>query len=187
MTEKIKCNGWTNYETWCAALWLDNDGSSCTYREKAEEIIQSRIDGCDDIDECRVRALESIVDDIKNDLVVDKNSNLNGLQRDLLPVAIGEINIDEIAKSYVDEIQIATAGWNMPGYMPDSDPAIFVGDDAMLRAKSYIADEMRRDAENKDGGAAEWLIHCADELDRTNTYGEIGMTVAGYHYWTAKV
>lgn len=40
MTEDTKYNGWTNYETWCAALWIDNEPA---WYEQAREIAQNEI------------------------------------------------------------------------------------------------------------------------------------------------
>ena len=38
MNEERKYNGWTNYETWATALWLDNERESYDYwREQARE------------------------------------------------------------------------------------------------------------------------------------------------------
>ena len=36
MTTDTKYNGWTNYETWLAALWMDNDGGDY-WSEVAQE------------------------------------------------------------------------------------------------------------------------------------------------------
>ena len=76
------------------------------------------------------------------------------------------------------------AGYNMPGYLPDSDPAGF---DSADDARSYLADEMRcfadqaADDEESQREAAE-LREAADALDASKGT-EYGQTIAGYHYW----
>ena len=78
------------------------------------------------------------------------------------------------------------AGWNMSGYMPDSEPADF---DDVDDARSYLADEMRRFAdlamgdEESQREAAD-LRTAAD--DRAAGTGEYGQTIAGYHYWVTQ-
>ena len=81
------------------------------------------------------------------------------------------------------------AGWNMPGYMPDSEPAEF--DDAD-DARAYIAEEMRNYAEVLEGVEDEEcekiaaLNEAADVLENLITEeagAEYGNTIAGWHYW----
>lgn len=88
------------------------------------------------------------------------------------------------------------AGWNMPGYMPDSEPAEF---ETFADACEYIADAMEEQAVE-----AYELVGCADgeeerseegtALDATakhvralaDTAGEYGETVGKYHYFIAE-
>lgn len=81
------------------------------------------------------------------------------------------------------------AGWNMPGYMPDSDPAEF--DDAD-DARAYIIEEMRNHVEEIEGvddeerEKIETLNEAADALENLTAEeagAEYGNTVAGLHYW----
>lgn len=46
----MRYNGWTNYETWCVGLWVDNDQGSHEYwreaaREQLEEVTAGRESG----------------------------------------------------------------------------------------------------------------------------------------------
>jgi hypothetical protein len=59
------------------------------------------------------------------------------------------------------------AGWNMPGYMPDSEPAEF---DDVRDACQYISDEI-------DDATGEKV-----EI----TPGEFGQTIGAYHYWVTQ-
>lgn len=91
-----------------------------------------------------------------------------------------------------DEPCAYLAGWNMPGYMPDNAPAGFeTADDA----RSYIADEMRRYADENeetpdDTSPHDWpreaAMHgeAADECEAGS--GEYGCTVGGTHYFVTK-
>lgn len=82
------------------------------------------------------------------------------------------------------------AGWNMPGYMPDSEPAEF---DDFDDAKEYIADEIDRAAEHLEDGAyqledealtekAETLREDANKI-RNLDEGDFGATLGNYHYF----
>lgn len=62
------------------------------------------------------------------------------------------------------------AGWNMPGYMPDSAPCAF---DTDTEARAYIADAMG------EGDIIEKPV-----IDGCrNGAGEYGATLGAYHYW----
>jgi hypothetical protein len=83
------------------------------------------------------------------------------------------------------------AGWNMPGYLPDSEPAEFDSADDADEARSYLADEMRSAADtlyedDTNADVAAELREAADALENLATAdagAEYGQTIAGYHYW----
>lgn len=76
------------------------------------------------------------------------------------------------------------AGWNMPGYMPDSEPTEFDDEDD---ARAYIADEMESAAyaELEDGEHTnereQALLEAAARVRAG--FGEYGETVGKYHYF----
>lgn len=74
------------------------------------------------------------------------------------------------------------AGWNMPGYMPDSEPASF---DRRDDAKRYIIDELKfmEDCADDEDIATE-LCHAAEAANLESS--DFGITVAGYHYWVTQ-
>lgn len=73
------------------------------------------------------------------------------------------------------------AGWNMPGYLPDMEPAEF---DNAQSAANFLADEMERVADEPDAGGpyADKLRKCAAHL-REGWTGEFGRVVSGCFYW----
>jgi hypothetical protein len=72
------------------------------------------------------------------------------------------------------------AGWNMPGYMPDSEPVAFPD---WSSAQAYILDELRRAADETETGAAALTV--VDTLERLSAAeeGDWCETVEGYAYW----
>lgn len=73
------------------------------------------------------------------------------------------------------------AGWNMPGYMPDSEPAAFSGWES---ARSYLRDEIERAAEETDNKEeAKALQETAERVDALNDGDEFGETTGTYHWW----
>jgi hypothetical protein len=75
------------------------------------------------------------------------------------------------------------AGWNMPGYMPDNEPAAF---ETFEDAQAYIREEMERHAEEAAHGvareeAAEAFRAALERLDESES--EFGETIDEYHYW----
>lgn len=78
------------------------------------------------------------------------------------------------------------AGWNMPGYMPDSEPARF---QTWEDARDYLAEEMDRAAESL-GDLPESALECetlAASAIRMRAIAEnaagYGETIGSYHYW----
>lgn len=92
------------------------------------------------------------------------------------------------------------AGWNMPGYLPDSEPAEFETD---KDAREYIASEMESEADeieeeaehckanNEVQAIVDSKLALAAELRQTAIYcreltGEYGLTAGRFHYWVTR-
>ena len=72
------------------------------------------------------------------------------------------------------------AGWNMPGYLPDSEPVEF---DDSEEAMEYIREEMRRDAEeNAPEAEVDALLAQIDTFE-ADAKGEFGAGFLAYHYF----
>ena len=72
------------------------------------------------------------------------------------------------------------AGWNMPGYLPDSEPAEF---DNAEDAKQYIIDAVKRaEDETEDEAEAETLCAFAEDVN-LETADEFSVQCLQYVYW----
>lgn len=179
-----KYNGWANYETWVVNLWLDNDQSSQEYwQEQARELVQSAIDAE------KIEVREEAISDLAQRLESEHDEGMpevSGVFSDLLNSALGRVDWHEIASHMVGEVEIYSAGWNLPGYMPDNSPALFTDSDS---ARLHISEEMDRVAESdySDEHAEEVAALESASLACLKGSGEYGATVAGYHYFVTKV
>lgn len=100
MTRK-EYNGYTNYETWVVALWLDNEeGSSDYWREQAEELVKSE---SGDKDEATRRLADTLQEQHEE---ANPCANSNSVFADLMNAALSEVDWHEIAEHYVDEVEV---------------------------------------------------------------------------------
>ena len=100
MSDK-KYNGWTNYETWAVALWIDNEQSSYLYwREEAErhyreaarsDLVRKGV--CSAAQSATVALAERLKDEIRDGSPLDGPT----VYTDLLNAALGEVDWHEIA------------------------------------------------------------------------------------------
>jgi hypothetical protein len=97
-------NGWTNYETWVTALWIDNDeGTYHAVRDIAGQYIGDDDPRCphDLADQLKEWAEELFIDP------VTEAAGPAGLHVDLLRSAWSEVDWFEIAGNYLSEMQEA--------------------------------------------------------------------------------
>lgn len=81
-------NGWKNYETWNAALWIDNEPDSYEERRDMARRARSVMD--------LAESLKSWVEDMAPDLGASMFS-------DLLTAALGKVDWREIAAHWYEE------------------------------------------------------------------------------------
>lgn len=89
-------NGWTNYETWAVALWLDNDEQS--YRYWRRQVAWRRRD---EGDNQRVRA--DLAEQLKREVVDAAPLDECSLYADLLNAAFSEVDWYEIVEHWMNE------------------------------------------------------------------------------------
>lgn len=181
MTTENTYNGWSNYETWNAKLWIDNDqGSQEYWQDRAEACLQDAIDN--EESDVRQAAAESLAADLESSHD-EGMPEVSGVYADLLQAASGAIDWREIADNMLSGIDVYSAGWNMPGYMPDNTPELFLDADD---ARQYIIDQIEQHEEEvAEESVAEMLCAAAEDVNLMR--GELGITVAGYHYFITKV
>jgi hypothetical protein len=88
-------NGWTNYETWCVKLHMDNDEGSQRYWERqAQEAVRDfeGPDGC-----------IPVLADWLEDWHQEDMPKVTGVYADLLNASLSEVNWHEIARNLVEE------------------------------------------------------------------------------------
>lgn len=83
-------NGWTNYETWFAGLWLN------------EADFAGRLESQRNLTLCDVAQQ---VEDMIEVMTEETREASNGLGADLLSAAIREININELARVYYSDME----------------------------------------------------------------------------------
>jgi hypothetical protein len=98
-------NGWKNYETWCAKLWIDNDGyagGAESVREEAARLMKENDGDKNEAQEALAKYLEEAID---NDLDNSDAKALSvGLFADLLGRSLAVVDWYEIAEAYLEEV-----------------------------------------------------------------------------------
>lgn len=100
-----KYNGWTNYETWAVALWIDNeDGSYRHWRTRAREELANETDGAPHLAKGREKraAAQTLAEELKQE-ITEGAPDIEGIYADLLGAALSEVNWYEVAESRFEE------------------------------------------------------------------------------------
>lgn len=104
-TEK-RYNGWTNYETWCVKLWIDNDqGEYEMWREATRESwLEAEEGGNPYVAERQDRARILLAERLKDAYEEHAGEvGVSGVLADLLNAALGAVDWYEIAQSMLDD------------------------------------------------------------------------------------
>jgi hypothetical protein len=99
--EPMTYNGWSNYETWAAKLWMDNDQG--WYYEIRDLTRAALTDADGDKDEARRELADSVKDSVETAVYGDDGETVTGLAADLLRAAFSEIDFYEIAENLIDD------------------------------------------------------------------------------------
>ena len=83
-------NGWKNYETWCIALWIDNDEG--LYDESRDIIRHKSVNDAASILKDWIDEMNPLMDD-------------SSMWSDLMSAALSEVDWYEIAENYLSDME----------------------------------------------------------------------------------
>lgn len=98
-------NGWTNYETWCVALWMDNERAQYEYYQ---ELAKDTWDAAEATPySTREQNAKYTLADVLKDQIEDTApaENDGTVFADLLNAALSEVNWHEIADHYLADLK----------------------------------------------------------------------------------
>lgn len=112
MTDKTY-NGWTNYETWAVAIWIDNDqGSSEHWNERAQEAYDDAEAGKSYASQTRMDAAKGALAAELRDSHEEQGEELGlldgsktGVFSDLVGAAMSEVDWHSIAEHYLGDVE----------------------------------------------------------------------------------
>lgn len=90
-----KYNGWTNYETWNANLWIDNDWH---LNEQIAMITADLFGSYEDLDQIT----NLVAHEIKSMFIEMMPDVENGFFSDVMNASFREVNFHEIVRHYVE-------------------------------------------------------------------------------------
>ena len=103
-----KYNGWTNYETWCVALWLDNDEGSYHHWQATAAEIRDDATNCHQVLDGIWTAEEAVrfnlADRIESEVTEASPISEPTLYNDLLTAALSEVDWLEIADAILQRL-----------------------------------------------------------------------------------
>lgn len=99
---KKEYNGWFNYETWLAGLWMDNDSSEY-WATRAQEVYDET--DKDDTFTHEENAALALADEMKDHFEEGSPADITGFYADLINAALSEVNWHEIAEHYINEVE----------------------------------------------------------------------------------
>ncbi|HZZ26704.1 MAG TPA: hypothetical protein VFE46_01750 [Pirellulales bacterium] len=111
--QDTKYQGWTNYETWCVALHLDNTRESYQRSRNDAQAAFERAPSTKRVTECGWTVREAAQSELATllcDAVESEQPTLNGMFHDLLNGALSQVNWSEIAASILSEIESDRSG-----------------------------------------------------------------------------
>ena len=104
--EKKDYNGWTNYETWCVKLWLDNEQSTSEYwSEQAQEQFENAEIRAEKYFSQSEKARFTLADQLKQQITDEQPEMGASMYSDLLGAALSEVNWNEIANAFLEEVE----------------------------------------------------------------------------------
>ncbi len=104
-------NGWSNYETWNVALWIDNSDDQQFFSERAQEIYDAATPSS--INTREQAATYDLMGEIKDRFengaqdLLDAAHQSSSVWADLLGAALSEVDWQEIAEHFIGEVDKA--------------------------------------------------------------------------------
>ena len=100
--ERKEYNGWTNYETWVVALWMDNEQGSCDFWAEEAQDAYNHADADSTFTKLE-RATLTLATGIKEHHE-ENTPTVVGAYADLLNAALSEVDWHEIAAHLMENV-----------------------------------------------------------------------------------